>query len=167
MSEQKLTDRVRILYTYSTSHLSKTDIVRFYYALKGRDGKSGILKATQSENLAKSVLLCPKAADDEIEQFLKHWKCKYTRKVLVTGAKRPTSALITYSTKNLSPTDMVRFYYALKGRDGRSGILKETKSKQLARAVLLVPATQIRELEDFFAVWKVKIKKMEVRELNA
>ena len=31
-----------IIYTYSTKHLPKKDKVRFYYALKGRDGKTGI-----------------------------------------------------------------------------------------------------------------------------
>ena len=166
MSNKSLTDRVRVIYTYSTSHLSKTDLVRFFYALKGRDGKSGILKATQAEFLAKSVLLCSRTADPEIQQFFEHWRCKYERRVLLES-KKPTAALITYSTKNLSASDLVRFYYALKGRDGSLGILKETKTKQLARAVLIVPATQISEIKDFFAHWNVKIKKMEVRELNA
>ncbi len=167
MSNAKLAGRVRILYIYSTSHLSKTDLVRFFYAFKGRDGISGILKATQTEFLAKSVLLCKKEADEQIQEFLEHWNCKYERKVLVVGAKRPSAALITYSTKGLSPSDLVRFYYALKGRDGISGILKETESKQLARAVILVPAKYLAEIKDFFAHWGIPIDKKEVRELNA
>lgn len=140
--------------------------MRFYYALKGRDGKSGILKATQAEFLAKSILLCKKKADKELREFLKHWHCKYKRKALDVKTKRPTASLITYSTKKLSSSDLVRFYYALKGRDGKSGILKQTKSKQLARAVLFVSAKHTRELKDFFAHWDIPIDLREVRELN-
>jgi len=163
---RRTSSKVRILYTYSTSHLSKTDLVRFHYALKGRDGKSGVLKVTQTEFLAKSVLLCNRDADAEIRQFLRYWKCKYKRRILDTTSKKPTSVLFVYSTNQLSKSDLVRFYYALKGRDGQSGILKRTKSTQLARRVLFTKIKQMNELKDFFSLWNVPTKILEVKELN-
>jgi len=47
----------KALYTYSLKHLKIKDKVRFYYALKGRDGKTGIIKLYSIEQLAKGVLL--------------------------------------------------------------------------------------------------------------
>lgn len=68
------------IFTYSTKHLEKKDKVRFYYALKGRDGKSGIVKRTCIQHLGRTVLLVPKNSEHEISEFLEYWKCKYTKK---------------------------------------------------------------------------------------
>ncbi|MFQ5621110.1 MAG: hypothetical protein ACE5FT_04665 [Candidatus Nanoarchaeia archaeon] len=65
------------LVTYSTSHLSKSDKVRFYYALKGRDGKSGIIKSCSIEQLTKTVLLVPPDQSTEVKEFLEYWKCEH------------------------------------------------------------------------------------------
>jgi hypothetical protein len=54
----------------------------------------------------------------------------------------------------LSKTDKVRFYYAIKGRDGKSGIVKEWNIDQLGRAVLLVPESHEKDLRDFLTFWK-------------
>ena len=48
-----------VLFTYSTKHLLKKDKIRFYYALKGRDGKSGIVKSCDIDHLGRTVLLVP------------------------------------------------------------------------------------------------------------
>ena len=69
-----------VLFTYSTRHLNKSDKVRFYYALKGRDGNSGVLKKYVYDHLAKTVLLVLKKNESPIEEFLKVWKCKYKKK---------------------------------------------------------------------------------------
>jgi len=66
------------LFTYSTSHLSKTDRVKFFYALKGRTSP-GILKQTKSEFLARGVILTPTASAEKIENFLRKWKCRVTK----------------------------------------------------------------------------------------
>lgn len=72
------------IFTYSIEHLLKKDKIRFYYALKGRDGKSGIVTALKIEQLGRAVLLVPVKNANEVEDFLKLWKCKYgKRKVLV------------------------------------------------------------------------------------
>ncbi len=69
-----------LIFTYSTEHLLKKDKVRFYYALKGRDGKSGIIKALNIEHLGRTVLLVSIKYAPEVEDFLKLWKCAYEKK---------------------------------------------------------------------------------------
>jgi len=68
------------LFSYALSHLQHKDKVRFYYALKGRDGKSGIIKRYAIEYLAKSVLLVPRKSEQVVEEFLQFWRCKYQKK---------------------------------------------------------------------------------------
>jgi len=76
--------REAVIFTYSTEHLLKKDKIRFYYALKGRDGKSGIVKALKIEQLGRAVLLVSIKNSAEVNDFLTLWKCKYEkRKVLV------------------------------------------------------------------------------------
>ena len=74
----------KVIFTYSTEHLSKTDKVRFYYALKGRDGKTGIVKRCSIEQLGSTVLLVPDKHAANVNEFLQYWKCVYQqREVLV------------------------------------------------------------------------------------
>ena len=71
------------LFTYTTKHLAMKDKVRFYYALKGRDGKSGICKQYKIERLAKTVLLVPPKAAPAVEEFLVFWKCQFTKRKII------------------------------------------------------------------------------------
>lgn len=227
-----------ILYRYSTRHFSPTNLVRFYYALKGRDSHSGILAKTKSRALAKGLVLSPREADKELQDFFKFWKCSVKRIIIhppvqgelikaatafknqskqvsdillvnneiyvlynnirpnfslgnykihyfdtsnlfkpenksylalfskgisLTSPKPGSShSLFFYTTKNLSPTQKVRFYYALKGRDGKSGILKQTASEFLAKGIFLAPAEHASQIQDFLRNWRTEPEKMEV-----
>jgi hypothetical protein len=72
------------IFTYSTEHLLKKDKIRFYYALKGRDGKTGIVKRCKIEHLGRTVLMVPIKFAEEVDEFLKLWECQYKiKKVLV------------------------------------------------------------------------------------
>ncbi|MFW6449656.1 MAG: hypothetical protein ACOCZ6_01265 [Nanoarchaeota archaeon] len=72
-----------LIYTYSTEHLAKKDKVRFYYALKGRDGKSGLVKSLKIQQLGRTVLLVPERFREDMEQFIRVWNLPYSvRKVL-------------------------------------------------------------------------------------
>ena len=74
----------RVIFTYSTEHLAKKDKVRFYYGLKGRDGKTGIVKACSIEQLGRAVLLVPEEHEIEVGEFLNYWKCRWEkRQVLI------------------------------------------------------------------------------------
>ena len=46
-----------VLFTYSTEHLQKKDKVRFYYALKGRDGKTGVVKKYRIDHLVENKVI--------------------------------------------------------------------------------------------------------------
>lgn len=73
-----------VLFTYSTEHLLKKDKVRFYYALKGRDGKTGIVKSCKIDHLGRTVLLVPIQFSKEVNEFLEQWRCKFdSKEVLV------------------------------------------------------------------------------------
>ncbi len=68
-----------VIYTYSTEHLQKKDKVRFYYALKGRDGKSGIVKSMKIMHLGRTVLMVPAKYADDMAQFFRVWNLPYTK----------------------------------------------------------------------------------------
>ncbi|MBN2457936.1 hypothetical protein JXB31_02275 [Candidatus Woesearchaeota archaeon] len=72
-----------LIYTYSTKHLLKKDKVRFYYALKGRDGKSGVVKSMKIVHLGRTVLMIHERYDEDIQQFMKVWNLPYTRRKAV------------------------------------------------------------------------------------
>ena len=69
-----------IIYTYSLKHLPKKDKVRFFYALKGRNGKKGILERLRIEQLGRCVLLVPVKEGKEVDEFFDYWQCKYKKK---------------------------------------------------------------------------------------
>lgn len=76
MSEQQSLKEYTI-FTYSTVHLAKKDKVRFYYALKGRDGKKGIVKKYSINQLGRTVLLVDTKHEKNLQEFFKYWKCNY------------------------------------------------------------------------------------------
>jgi len=69
-----------IIYTYSLTHLPKKDKVRFFYALKGRNGKKGIIERLQLEQLGRTVLLVQINKEKEVDEFFAYWKCKTKKK---------------------------------------------------------------------------------------
>ncbi|MBW3004041.1 hypothetical protein KY337_05750 [Candidatus Woesearchaeota archaeon] len=69
-----------VIFTYSTEHLLKKDKVRFYYALKGRDGESGVVKRFNIEHLGRTVLMVPKEFEKDLDQFFEIWKCPVEKK---------------------------------------------------------------------------------------
>lgn len=71
------------LFVYSTAHLSKKDKIRFYYALKGRDGKSGFVAKTRSKHIGRAVLLVPIEFDKDCHDFLSYWKCNFKRRRVI------------------------------------------------------------------------------------
>ncbi|VVB81291.1 Uncharacterised protein [uncultured archaeon] len=77
-----MTDFVaKCVFQYSTEHLLKKDKVRFYYALKGRDGNSGIVKNLNVEQLGRAVLLVSESRAPDVDEFLNYWKCKFNKRV--------------------------------------------------------------------------------------
>ncbi len=65
-----------VLLSYSTAHLSKTDKVRFFYALNGRTTE-GILHRTKTKRIGRTVILVSPQHLEEIREFLQYWKCQW------------------------------------------------------------------------------------------
>ena len=82
-----------VIYTFSTQHLKKTDKIRFYYALKGRDGESGIVKRAKILHLGKGLLLVPYIYDEEVSQFFMVWNLNYTRRAAIVEEEAEKSGL--------------------------------------------------------------------------
>ena len=144
----------RQIYVYSSSHLTPTERVKFFYALKGRNGKPGILDTTQSVFFAKSVLSVLPNQSEEIEQFLKEWNCKfYVKKI--KSSNKPTHALIRYSTTHMNATERVKFVYAVHGRGSSEGFLKYKEI--LAKTVLFVPIRRLAEIKNFLESWNCEL----------
>ncbi len=82
MKKEAVVDKLvkKAIFTYSTEHLLQKDKVRFYYALKGRDGVSGIIARLKIEQLGKTVLLVDTEHENEVTEFLQYWKCEFQKK---------------------------------------------------------------------------------------
>ena len=70
----------KVLFTYKSSVLKYNDQIRFYYALKGRDGKGGILKDTAAEQVSKGVLIANIEEENELVTFFMNWNMPFTKK---------------------------------------------------------------------------------------
>ena len=78
----------KVIFSYSIEHLEKKDKIRFYYALKGRDGKTGIVKQYKIKQLGRAVLLVEEKFANDVEEFLKLWECKFQKmEVLIKNEK--------------------------------------------------------------------------------
>ena len=76
----------QILYTYSIGHLPQKDKVLFFYAIKGRNGKPGLIEKLKINHIGRCVLLVPADAEAESEKFLKKWNCAYTKRHVLVGS---------------------------------------------------------------------------------
>ncbi|MBS3098096.1 hypothetical protein J4209_04855 [Candidatus Woesearchaeota archaeon] len=78
--------RAVVMFNYSTDRLLKKDKIRFFYALNGRDGKSGLLKIYSAVHFGIGVLLVPVKFDKDFQEFFGLWNIPFTRiEMLVEG----------------------------------------------------------------------------------
>jgi len=64
--------------------------------------------------------------------------------------------LFRFTLEGLPRKDRVRFQYALKGRDMKSGLLKELNGEQWGAWVIVVPIQHTYRFKDFLELWGVK-----------
>lgn len=75
-----------ILYTYAVAGMLPKDKILFFYATRGRNGKEGIFSRLKIKQIGPCVLMVPKAAEKELDAFLKKWKCPFKKEhVMVPG----------------------------------------------------------------------------------
>lgn len=70
--------------------------------------------------------------------------------------------LISYNSSNLSNNNKVKFYYALKGRDGLSGIIKHYDILFLGKGVLLLSYQYLNDIRNFLKIWNLSYKIIEI-----
>lgn len=61
------------LFRYELKTLDKSGRMRFYYALYGRNGSEGILKALGGFKFAETIILCPIENSEQMKEFLERW----------------------------------------------------------------------------------------------
>ncbi len=70
--------------SYDLTKLDQSRKMLFNYALLGRRGNEGILQSLGGKRLGKSIVTLPSTHESEVEDFVKKWNVKYTkRRVLI------------------------------------------------------------------------------------
>jgi len=69
------------------------------------------------------------------------------------------NVLFTYSTKNLTKTEKVKFHYSMKGRNGAEGFLEKVNGKHIGSGVLIIPKEFEENAERFLAEWGIQYQK--------
>lgn len=71
-----------LLLTYHLDHLDRSKKTLFGYALKGRDGKGGLLKELKGQVIGRNSILFPAEKEIAAKEFIDFWKAKHeTREV--------------------------------------------------------------------------------------
>ena len=73
------------LFSFSTAHLSQKDKVRFFYALNGRDHKSGMAKEYEIVHLGPQLLMVADNHVQDVKHFLAYWGCVFKSATLMAG----------------------------------------------------------------------------------
>lgn len=64
------------IFVYQLTEKSKSDRMRFYYSLYGRNSP-GMLKQLDSRKLTDTVILCPLYHKERMKEYLNSWKISY------------------------------------------------------------------------------------------
>jgi hypothetical protein len=70
--------------------------------------------------------------------------------------------LLSYSLEGLLHSKKTVFGYALRGRDGKSGLLKIFNGKTVGRNSVIIPFSKMKEMLEFLAYWGVSYSTDEV-----
>ncbi len=62
-----------VLFKYELKGFSKSNRMRFYYSLYGRNGQKGVLKELSAIKFSGSIILCPVQSSEGIKEYLQSW----------------------------------------------------------------------------------------------
>ena len=65
------------LFKYELKNLNKSERMRFYYALYGRNNTEGVLKDLNAKKFSDTIILCPIANSENMAEFFNSWKLVY------------------------------------------------------------------------------------------
>jgi predicted nucleotidyltransferase len=68
--------RNQFLFHYALKGKSKSERMRFYYSLYGRNGP-GMLEKLKAIKFAETILLCPVESKEPMKNFLQSWKLEF------------------------------------------------------------------------------------------
>ena len=72
----------QILFTYNLQGKNKSERMRFYYSLYGRNS-IGMLNKLKAEKYTDTVILCPVSNQTEMREFLSSWKIEFREKSIL------------------------------------------------------------------------------------
>jgi len=78
--------REYLLVTYNLKKQSKSNKVRFSYALLGRTKKEGVLRKIKGKYLGKGVILIPSKFNKEVKELFDFWKIKFNAEKVYKSA---------------------------------------------------------------------------------
>ena len=82
-SNPKLSQRIRVLYSYNLRDMPNSKKVRFVYLLKGRKGQTGLVDAFGGEYISSSSFLLPEPKDKEMMDIMALWGVTHKRRRIV------------------------------------------------------------------------------------
>ncbi|MFC1697570.1 hypothetical protein ACFL1H_04515 [Nanoarchaeota archaeon] len=71
--------------------------------------------------------------------------------------------LYTYDISKVDKVKKVRFVFALKGRKGGIGLVKELGGKFLVPGCFIIPIKSDKEMQEIFKLWEIKYFRQEVQ----
>ncbi len=104
--------------------------------------------------------------EKELIRYLSEGKSLLDDKPIMTRMNASEQAIVTYSLENLDHVKKTQFGYALKGRDSKSGVLKELKGKTLGRNSFILPKNNLLQAEDFLKHWNITYSTKRVIEVK-
>ena len=73
-------------------------------------------------------------------------------------------SIFTYNLKNINHNEKTKFTYALIGRRGEKGMLKQTNACSLGKGAVKIPIENSIIFEDFLKKWELNYKKENILE---
>ena len=75
-----MNEKISYLYSYSLTHLTKTNRVKCVYVLKGRKGGIGMVKSLGGFFVCNGCFIIPEKNNQEIKEVLDRWNIRHNSK---------------------------------------------------------------------------------------
>ena len=132
-------------------------------SIKFKDELDLLKKEVLSDN--RKVSSNVEAIDEEcpvdIEEMAQENDAAKGKTALNRPGKRE-AFIVYYKLNNKSNVEKVQFSFALTGRTNQIGILQKMRGKKLGRGCLLVPAMNLKQIQEFFTFWNVGISTQKI-----
>ena len=83
LSNPKLKQKIRVLYSYNLKDMPNSKKVRFVYLLKGRKAEKGLVEVFKGEYISSSSFIIPESKDKEMIEIMALWGVSYKRRRIV------------------------------------------------------------------------------------